>query len=386
MQRRKKAAWPRVALAAALLLFAAAPAHAQEDKPARGPDIDVVICLDVSGGMQGLFGSTKLKLWDIVNDLGKVEPTPNLRVGLYSYGHGSYEKKTGCVRKEIDLTTDLDEVSRKLNALTIRGSSEEYVARVCRDAVRDQSWSKDKKALKVIFVCGNESASQDPTLKLKDVAEMAIKKDIVINPIFCGPADHKDAADWKDFAKMARGRFSGIDQNRGTMGVSTPQDKEIVALSEKLNATYIPYGKEGLDRFKNQRTQDDNAYQVNPETIVTRASYKASNLYRNESWDLVDRLKLDPKFDVKKVSKDELTPEMQKMTPEEREQYVKDMLARREELQKKIVELNKKREEYIRGQKKSPMLMADCAFDDAVRGALREQAAAKGIKIPAYGW
>jgi hypothetical protein len=381
MHRCRKASWPPVVLSAALLLAAAGPARAQEEKTAKAPEIDVVICLDVSSSMQGLFGSAKLKLWDIVNDLGKVEPTPNLRVGLYSYGHGSYDDRAGWVRKEIDLTTDLDEVYRKLHGLTVRGN-EVYVTRVCRDALRDQKWSEDKSALRVLFVCGNQPAAQDPKVPLREVVELAAKKDVVINAIFCGPPKHKDAADWQKLALMTKGHFASIDQNRGTTGTVTPHDKEIAALSVKLNATYVPYGKDGHERALNQKAQDDNAYRTSPEAAASRGVAKSGNLYRCDGWDLVDRLKNDPKFDVKTVPEEDLPGELRKMKPAERERYVREMLDKREALQKQIVELNQKREEFLRDALKKNPSKADRVFDEAVRGSLREQAAAKGIKVP----
>ena len=376
------ATWAPVVLSAAFLLAAGTAARAQENKPAKGPDIDVVLCLDVSSSMQGLSGSVKLKLWDIVNDLGKIKPTPNLRVALYTYGHITYDRKAGWVRKEIDLTSDLDEVYRKLHGLTIRGG-EEYVARVCRDAILEQKWSKNKNALRVLFVCGNEPASQDPEVKLKAVAELAIKNGIVINPIFCGPANHRDAADWKDFAKAAKGRFASIDQNRGvTQTVTTPHDKELAALSAKLTTTYLAYGREGKDKALNQYDQDQKSYQISPETAATRSVWKAGWMYRNDSWDLVDRLKNDPEFDVKKIPEADLSDALKKLKPEEREKYVKDMLAKREALQKQIVELSQNRDEYLRNRAKKEPSKEDRVFDEAVRGALREQAAAKGIQLP----
>src|SRR5262245_22123679 len=171
-------------VAAAVAL--AAPVHAEgkaKAKPAA-PVVDVVLCLDVSSSMNELIDSAKVKLWDIVNDLGKVKPAPQLRVGLYSYGHLSYDPKKGWVRKEVDLTADLDTVYQKLNALTIYGGTE-LVARVCRDAIVEQKWSEDKKALKMIFVCGNEPADQDKEVSLDAVAKMALGKDIIVNTIHC---------------------------------------------------------------------------------------------------------------------------------------------------------------------------------------------------------
>jgi hypothetical protein len=368
------------ALGAALL---AAPAFAADAKPAGKP-IDVVICLDVSSSMEGLIGSAKARLWDVVNDLAKVKPTPRLRVGLYSYGSNEYNKDNGWVRKEVDLTTDLDAVSMRLNVLKTpaRAGSDEYVARVCRDAVKDQPWSDDKDAFKVIFVCGNEPASQDPTLKLADVADLAKGKGILINPIFCGPADHPEAKDWKEFALFSGGRFTNIDMDRGVRVVATPLDKELSELSGKLNTTYLAYGKDGKERAKNQAAQDANAEKSAPGVSAARAVSKGGELYRNEAWDLVDRLKSDPKFDVKKVPADELCEEMKKMKPEEREEYVKSMLARREAMQKQIADLSVKREAWLRDEARKNKTRADKVFDEALRSVLREQAAKKGVTIP----
>src|ERR1043165_599400 len=172
-------------LGAALIVtafaFATVPGSANDPvKPAaKARDIDVAICLDVSNSMDGLIVSAKNKLWDIVNELARIKPTPNLRVALYSYGHNSYDRNAGWGKKDVDLTHDLDLIYQKLFALTTRGGTE-YVTRVCRDASRDLQWSQQKDALKLIFVCGNEPASQDPVVKLKEAADFAIGKGIII--------------------------------------------------------------------------------------------------------------------------------------------------------------------------------------------------------------
>lgn len=358
--------------------FAALPAQGAGDVKAPAKTIDVAICLDTSNSMDGLIGSAKKKLWDIVNELAKSKPTPQLRVGLYSYGNDGYDPKTGWVRKEVDLTTDLDKISEKLFGLTTNGGTE-YVGRVCRDAIAQLKWSDDPKALKIIFVCGNEPATQDPEVKLKPLAETAARKGIIINTIYCGDPNHSEAAGWKDFATLAEGRFAAINQERGTVAIATPVDKELGELSAKLNETFCFYGKEAKDLKANQAQQDFNAVQGG--VAAARAQSKSSTLYRFEA-DLVDKVKTDPKFDVKKVPVAELPEELKKMKPEEREKYVKELVVKRETLQKKISDLGKKRETYIQEQQKKNPSKADQAFDDAVRTALREQAQKKGIEIP----
>ena len=50
--------------------------------------------------------------------------TPILRVGLYSYGATRYEQAKGWVRKDLDLTNDLDEAYKQLTALKTGGGTE----------------------------------------------------------------------------------------------------------------------------------------------------------------------------------------------------------------------------------------------------------------------
>jgi hypothetical protein len=358
------------------------PAAAQP--PARPKVVEVALCLDTSSSMDGLIDSAKRKLWDVVNDLARAKPTPDLRVALYSYGNNAYDPATGWVRQEIGLTADLDRVSEKLFALratTVRGG-DEYVARVCRDAVERLRWSADPGALKVIFVCGNESAEQDPEVKLKAVAESAVRKGFVINTIFCGSPLDPVAPGWREFARLSEGRFAAIDQDRGTVTVATPHDRELAELSVKLNGTYCFAGKDGKALADNQRKQDENALQLDRATAASRAESKAGGLYRFGGQDLVERLRREPKFDVKKLAAEELPEELRKMKPDEREKHLKKLAAQRDEIQKRINELAKKREEYIREELKNRPGAADKAFDEAVKGALREQAKAKGIDIP----
>ena len=245
-------------LVAAALAVLPGSAQQAPAPAAKAKNIDVAICLDISGSMDGLIDSAKNKLWDVVNELAKIKPTPNLRVALYTYGCDAYDPNVGWIKKDLDLTTDLDALYQKLFTLRTNGGTE-YVTRVCRDAVRDLKWSEDKGALKLIFVCGNEPASQDPVVKLKEAADFAISKGVIINPIYCGGADDGDARDWREFAALCGGRFAAIDQNRGSVVVATPVDKQLAELGVKLNETYVSYGKGGGDKKANQAEQTFNA-------------------------------------------------------------------------------------------------------------------------------
>lgn len=370
----------RIAIAAVLGVVLAHAASAQDARP-KPKDIDLVLCLDCSGSMEGLISSAKMKLWDVVNELAKVKPVPNLRVGLYSFGNGAYAEK-GHVRKELDLTTDLDEVYAKLNGLSITGSVE-YVARVTNSALDELTWSKEPGALKIIFVAGNEPATQDPTLKLETVAAAAKTRGVIVNTIYCGNADNAEAADWSKFASLCGGKYATIDHNKAAQpAIATPYDKELTELGTKLNTTYVAYGQAGKAGAENQVAQDSNAANAAPAAAAARTISKAQALYRNSTWDLVDKLKEDPKFDIKTLKEDELSEELKKLKPEERMDYLKKKLEERTELQKKINDLGAKRAKFIEdAMKKQPKSPGEQALDEALQKIIREQAASKGFEV-----
>jgi hypothetical protein len=356
------------------------PIEPQQPPQQAVKNIDIVICLDVSGSMNGLLDSARVRLWDIINEMAKIQPSPKLRVGLYSYGRTD-NAATGHIRKEIDLTTDLDALYQKLFALKIGGSLE-FVTRVCRDATEQQPWAQDKDALKIIFVCGNEPASQDKLVSRQQAADLAKKHGIIINPIYCGNRNDADARDWILFAQQSGGRFSHIDQRGGTVAINAPQDKKLAELGAQMNSTYVAYGKAGEAKAQNQLAQDKNAAQYGAGVNSARIAAKNSGLYRCDDWDLVDRCKNDKAFDVTKLAVEELPEAMKKLNVEQRVAYVKDMTAKRVALQQQIDELSKQRTVYVNEQMRKNATAGAQAFDAALRETLRIQAKERGITIP----
>jgi hypothetical protein len=369
-----------IAFALALIpasLIAAPPA--EKAKP-----VDVVLCLDTSGSMDGLIDSAKRKVWAIVNDLAKVEPTPTLRVALYSYGNNTYDASRGWVRREVELTSDLDEVYKRINALkTASAGSEEYPARVSRAALAELKWADDKGALRLLFVCGNEPVDQDKEVTLESVATEAKAKGVIVNTIYCGSGNHVDAAGWAAFATQCAGKYSNIDQNKAVVeaAIATPFDKEIEKLGIKINDTYLWFGAKGAESKANQAAQDGNATRAAGGAAAERGITKAGGLYKNEC-DLIDKMKADKDFDLKKVKEADLPEELKKLKVEEREPYLKKKSAEREEIQKKVRDLGAQRALYIEAERaKRPKDAGEKALDEALRTIIREQAAAKGMKV-----
>lgn len=367
-------------LAAALIAFGLT-VSAQAVPANESKSVDVVLCLDVSGSMQGLVDSAKIKLWDIVNELAKVKPTPKLRVALYSYGHTSYDPKAGWVRKEIDLSTDLDEVYKKLNALTINGG-EEYVARVCHTALVQQKWAEDKQALRLIFVCGNEPVDQDKQVLLKDVATLAKDKGVVINTIYCYWGRPGEELGWKSFSDEAGGKYAMIEHNQKVVQIATPFDKDLLSLNAKLNATFVGYGRFGDAKKENQTAQDANAARAGGAAAASRVATKGGALYRNSDWCIVSRAIDDKNFDISKVPENELPENMKKMTMDERKAFIAGKIAERNKVQEEIAKLSVQRSKYLADEMKKNATNTEKQLDTALRTIIRDQAAEKGIKIP----
>jgi hypothetical protein len=354
---------------------AAAPNTVAPNEPRR--EVDVVIALDVSGSMEGLIESAKQRLWDVTNELARARPVPALRVAILTYGRPSYGKQSGYVRVDLPFTADLDAVNATLFAFQTDGG-DEYVARAIQTSLDTLQWSNDPKALKVVFVAGNESAEQDPRLTLEQVTGVAVRRGVVVNAIYCGADGDADAGGWRKVAASTNGLYASIDKNAAAVAnIATPFDERLAALNEELNATYIAFGSDGERARANQVEQDRNARAMSPAAAASRTVTKAGGLYRSE-WDLVDAAQAGKKLADVPVA--ELPAKMQALSPAEREAYVHGKAERRDELQRQIGELAAERGQYIAEQKRgSPDGAA--GLDAAIVDGLREVAASKGFSF-----
>lgn len=370
--------------------FAAAVAVAQElpvtsapmvvVPPPATPVVDIAICLDTSGSMDGLIESAKQKLWGIVNEFIYAEPMPTLRVALLTYGNDGHDSENGWVQVETGLTEDLDLVSMLLFRQTTNGGTE-LVGRAVSHATGNLDWSASPGALKLIVVAGNESADQDQVVRYTDAAKAAITNDILVNAIFCGPLTHADAAGWQSVARLADGQFAAIDHDQGTVVIETPFDVKLSELSAELNGTYIAFGAQGAWFGANQIAQDDNAAGLNGEAAASRAICKANGLYNCASWDLIDALAAQ-QIVLAELEVKDLPEAMQVMTLEQRQAHVDTMAAQRGRVQNEVNGVAAKREAFITEELQRRPLDDGQAFDAAFRDALRQQAVAKGYRFP----
>ena len=60
--------------------------------------VDVVICLDTSGSMEDLIDAARARVWDVIGELARMQPTPELRVGLLTFRHSGRRSGHGMDR------------------------------------------------------------------------------------------------------------------------------------------------------------------------------------------------------------------------------------------------------------------------------------------------
>jgi hypothetical protein len=322
--------------------------------------------------MRGLIDSARAKLWEIVNEIAEVKPTPRLRVGLFTYGSPNLSTPSrGWVVRQLDLTDDLDTVYSRMMAMSTNGG-DEYVGWVLNDALQTMSWSTDSNAVKLIVVAGNESADQAAGyVNFRSVAETARGRGIIINAIYAGHRERGIAEHWDQVALHGGGNFSAIDMEYGTVQIATPQDKILLKLNAELNATYVPYGKRGNAGAANQVEQDRNADNLGEQSAASRVTAKSTAVYSNVQWDLVDAAEQED-FDVESVPAADLPEPMQTMTKKERKKYVKSMRRTRRAVQQRIQEVSKEREEHLKDARKKRK-GGKTGLDDAIRSIVKEQ-------------
>ncbi len=344
-----------------------------------GPRIQLAILLDTSSSMDGLIDQAKSQLWKIVNEMAQARrdgKAPRLEVSLYEYGKSSIPSGEGYLRMVVPFTTDLDRLSEELFALSTNGG-DEYCGWVIKAATKGLAWSGEPADLKVIFIAGNEPFSQGE-VDFRTAVRAAAAKNIIVNTIYCGDYDEGVRTNWRDGALLAQGRYMHINHNERIAYIAAPQDAEISQLGNELNLTYIPYGMRGGEKKERQAMQDKNAAAMSEESVIQRSVAKASGLYSNAGWDLVDAVK-DGRVKADSLKKDDLPSEMQKMSPGERKAYIDTKTKKRAELQARISRLNQERRVYIENETKKQA--GKNTLDTAIIKTVREQAGGKNFRF-----
>ena len=341
------------------------------------PRIEVCFVLDTTGSMGGLIEGAKQKIWSIANEMISAQPTPELKLGLIGYR----DRGDDYVVKSFSLTDDIDAVYGRLREFQAGGGGDapESVNEALAEAIHKMPWSSDKKVLKIIFLVGDAPPHMDYLNgpKYPDLCREAAKKDLIINTIQCGEmAETKPI--WQEIAKLSEGSYVGISQSGNVAVISTPMDKELSRLNERIGATLIPYGDSKLQAEVHAKYAMAASAPV--AAMADRLTYNSKTGRAMQGrGELVDALN-EKTIKLEEIDQKQLPAEFQKLDRADLQKRITKARDERADLQKQIVDLSKKREAYIQTENKR--LAAEGkgdAFDQKVTETLHAQAAKKGI-------
>jgi hypothetical protein len=351
----------------------AAPAPAGLAGPAR-PRIEVTFVLDSTGSMGGLIEGAKGKIWSIANSIIRRSPTPEVRIGLVTYR----DRGDAYVTRRFDLTADIDAVFANLQTFAADGGGDdpESVNQALDEAVNDITWTADSRVLKIIFLVGDYPPHMDygDDVKYMVSCREAARRVIIINTIQCGDVPETRTV-WQDIARRAEGAYVALAQSGNMTAMTTPFDDEIASVSGELGSTVIAWGD--ASRQEEARSKVSGAASAPAPVAADRAAYNLASGGKaiQGQGDLVADA-AEGGLDVAAIARDQLPPEMQKMSAAERTAYVEKQQQKRSELNRKLAALSLQRADYVAKEQKGLAGSGD-SFDAKVA----EIVAAEAVRV-----
>jgi Mg-chelatase subunit ChlD len=379
------------------VLLAPAAARAQNDPAAQAkdvagakPTIELVFVIDTTGSMGGLIEGAKQKVWSIVNEVMKSPSKPEVRMGLVAYrDHGD-----AYVTQVTPVTRDLDNVYNTLMAYKAEGGGDgpEDVRQALAAGVHKVGWSpRSPNIAQILFLVGDAPPHDDYGNEPDTVASAseAVKAGILVNTIQCGSMQGTDIA-WKRICRAGEGQYFAIAQDGGVAAIATPFDAELARLGTKVGGSYMAFGAGMMGgmhgaAFRRSRVEAQKkiegavARSAPAAAQADRAYNKAINAAAYDDSDLIQGVENGTvKLDGLKT--DELPDELQKLSAEERKKVVADKIEERKRIRLQILELSKKRDAFIREERKKQSAKNPTGFDEAVNAALKAQIRRTGLK------
>jgi Mg-chelatase subunit ChlD len=346
--------------------------------PDKRDTLEMVFVLDTTGSMGGLIDGAKQRIWGIVNEVMQKPSRPRVRVGLVAYRDLGDEYVTKITR----ITEDLDLVYTDLMAYRASGGGDEpeNVRKALAEGVNKAGWAQARKGLaQIVFLVGDappQNYAQEPDVMVT-TAE-AVQRNMIVNTIQCGAIQATQPI-WQQIALRGEGRYFAIAQDGGVQAISTPYDKKLAELAVKIGKTYVTYGvsTRQVSNLARQSTMDMTISADAPVAAqADRAVNKAVNSFQYDG-DLVQDIE-NEKIKIEDVKEAELPPNLKKLPPAERKKELAKRIEERKQIRAEILDLSKKRDEFIRAERKKSGKQS--GFDSAVAQALKEQLLKKGIK------
>ncbi|MGB0918442.1 MAG: vWA domain-containing protein [Flavobacteriales bacterium] len=263
----------------------------EDPEPNGYSPIDIVFVVDISGSTGGILSSVRSKFWEVQNEISRLSPTPEYRIGIVCMGRPSFKKDNNYVKVFSDLTDDIDAAAYpffQIKDVTAPGNY--FMGHALDVAINDMSWSTDPNAIKMMFLVGNGMPSAGPGYK-KPI-QAAKEAGITIHSLyFLTYSNPKEQGQWKTIADYTGGNYYTIGLKAPAIVLEKPYDGAMLReANHMVNTTYMYYGREGLDRYEMQADLDEEAELQGENQVEARTFFKATQLYqgKNASWDLID--------------------------------------------------------------------------------------------------
>lgn len=315
----------------------------------------MVMVIDISGSTGGILPSVRGKFWDIQNQMARMKPTPNYRLGIVCMGRPSFGKDNNYVSMLSDLTDDIDAAAHPFfQIIDVTAPGNYFMGHALDVAVNDISWSKDPDAMKIIFLAGNGMPSAGPGIRKP--LRQAKENGITIHSLyFLAYSNQTEQAEWKTMAQETGGEFVPIGLKEPDIVFEKSYDGDLLReANHMINTTYVYYGRNGLRRYEMQSQLDEDAELQGENEVEARTFFKATELYQGKSasWDLVDLINTGG--DPLKQSTRFMDEKLNELDNDGFLQYLKEKNYERQEYISIIKMLSTKREQFM-GKKREKM-------------------------------
>lgn len=336
--------------------------------------IEIAFVLDTTGSMSGLIDGAKRKVWGIADEVRRLHPDAEIRIGLVGYR----DRGDAYVTDKTDLSTDIHAVYGKLLDFRAQGGGDwpESVNEALSVAVGGLSWTTGDDTRRLVFLVGDAPPHMDypQDVPFTDTLKIAEGKGILVDALQCGTAADTELA-WKTIAQLGRGRYAQIPQSGGVVQISTPWDEDIRQIQIRLNHTIVPYGsqrRQGEVRDKAARAAAAPAAVASDmASYEMRALAPAERKVVSGEGDLVADM-IAAKIETAKVKREDLPEEYQRLSPEELKVAIATKASVRKSLQTELGALVAKRDAMVAAAKAKAPDGKD-GFDRVVEQMLVEQ-------------
>lgn len=321
----------------------------------KQPPVDVVFVVDISSSTGGILSSVKSNFWEIINEMNRLKPAPDFRLGLVCLGRPSFGEENAYVKIMTDLTFDIDKVANELFSIkesTAKGKV--LIGDAVHTVVKEMGWSKETNAVKVVFLVGNGGVNNG--YDITKACELAKEKNIVFNTLYFKTYENKkEVLGWQSISEITGGTFHIIGIKEPNIYFEKGYDNDLLLEAcTMINSTYVPYGREGVERAKVQTKLDEEARKIDDMSNESRAFFKASAMYqdKNAEWDLVDLSNNKKELNLASFKREYMDEKTSKLSEKELYAYIEDKKRERIEYVNILKMLSVKREEFLKMKKR----------------------------------